>query len=220
MSIRLGLAALLASALRSAAPNHEQNANNEAQQRQIDAVRSGFESLKAELAALREGGTALDATQTERLEAIEREMTEMADVLTGPADNPEDNGVIAEVQLVSEDAPTSSTADTIVQDAIDEGIDVPEVVPLPEVLPVGGQGDEVGLVGRGEGSGSGEAGSGGAGDGVQGLGDRMGGGSDKPVGEDRASAVDAGGLSESDRPQSRDEASRGGGLSEFDRSER
>lgn len=127
---RLGLAALLVSALRSAVTNPEQETVDEAQQAQIDGVRGAIDGLTETVASLRsrvESGEQLEASHAEELAGIESELNDLADALTGPADDTSDNGVIAEVQPLP-DAPTSGTADSVVSDAVDAGIEVPEPV--------------------------------------------------------------------------------------------
>ena len=143
---RLGLAALLVSAMRSAVGNPEQETVDSAQQAAIDDVRARFDELTDKLdtiaTAVAEGQT-LDAAQSEELSGIKGELAEMADALTGPAGDTTDNGVLAEVQVVPT-APTSDTAEQVVSDAINNGIDVPEPTPVTDTAASGGQGEDLG----------------------------------------------------------------------------
>lgn len=115
----LGLAALLVSAIRSAVADPAEQEQIDAQQAQIDSVRSAFDGLNGRLEALSsavsENGT-LDADQAADLDGIKGELAQLADALTGPADDTSDNGVIAEVEQIDPDA-TSPTADAIVESA-------------------------------------------------------------------------------------------------------
>lgn len=135
---RLGLAALLASAFRSAVPDAEQETRDEAQEAQIaelktqfqsnaDAARTAFDELIARVSGIE----ASDTSQQGNLDGVIAELKEMAETFTGPAGDPDDNGLVGEVAPVTTDT-TSPTVDDVVQTAVDDGIDVPEPVVLPE----------------------------------------------------------------------------------------
>lgn len=131
---RLGLAALLVSAMRSAVADPEVQAQVDAQGAQISAVRSGFDSLTSRLEAIEssvgENGK-LDEGQAEELAGIKAELRDMADALTGPADDNTDNGVIAEVAPV-EVAPASDTATVILEES---PVEIPPAVETVEAAP-------------------------------------------------------------------------------------
>lgn len=113
---RLGLAALVVSAIRSAVADPAVQEQVDEQARQIGEVRSSMDALTSRLDAITstvaENGT-LDASQAEELSGIRAELAELATALAGPADDPADNGVLAEVAPVAEE--TSPAADAIVE---------------------------------------------------------------------------------------------------------
>lgn len=116
-----GLAALLVSALRSAValPDDDTKAELEKQREQIAGVRTAFDGINERLDGLTKqlaDNGSVDSEQHEALQGIQNELAEMAAALTGPADDDDDNGVLAEVEAV-EGAPISPTADALVEQA-------------------------------------------------------------------------------------------------------
>lgn len=136
---RLGLAALLASAFRSAVPNVEQETRDEAQESQladlqarfqanVDSSRTAFDALIERVSGIETS----DADQRESIEGVVSELREMADAFTGPAGDTTDNGLAAEVAVVP-DAPTSPSVEAAIETATGEGIDVPEPIEVDEL---------------------------------------------------------------------------------------
>lgn len=113
---RLGLAALVVGAIRSAVADPEVQAQVDEQAQALASVRAGFDSLNERLEALSgkvAAGETLDADQAEELAGIKGELNDLATALVGPAEDDSDNGVIAEVEPVIDT--TSPAADAIVE---------------------------------------------------------------------------------------------------------
>lgn len=117
---RMGLAALVVSALRAVVADPAVQERQDEQQTQIDSVRAGFDTINSRLeslsATVASNGT-LDADQAADLDGIKAELADLANALTGPAGDTTDNGVIAEVEPIDPDGDTSAAADAIVQAA-------------------------------------------------------------------------------------------------------
>lgn len=117
--VRLGLAALVVGAIRAAVADPAEQEQLDEQGRAIAEVRSRFDTLNSHvetLSAAVASGQALDADQAETLAGIKAELSDLATALTGPADDPNDNGVIAEVEPAAIADP-SPAADAIVEEA-------------------------------------------------------------------------------------------------------
>lgn len=115
---RLGLAALLVSAIRGVVADPAVQEQIDSQQSAIDSVRAGFDSLTGRLSAIEATATAngtLDEDQAADLAGIKAELADLATALAGPRDDPNDNGVLAEVEPVGD--VTSAAADAIVEAA-------------------------------------------------------------------------------------------------------
>lgn len=117
--VRLGLAALLVSAIRSAVADPAEQQQLDDQQQQIDAVRAKFDDLTGQLSSVQAAVAAngnLDDDQAATLDGIKSELSDLATALAGPRDDTTDNGVLAEVEQ-HPDADPSPAADAIVEDA-------------------------------------------------------------------------------------------------------
>lgn len=116
----LGLAALLVTALRSVVADPKVAADNERQDNEIAQVRTGFASLTERLDAFVRDNGALDADQAETLTGMKAELEAMGLALAGPADDPADNGVIAEVQPANIEGEGGTVATSPAADAVVE----------------------------------------------------------------------------------------------------
>lgn len=134
---RLGLAALVASAFRSAVADPAQQEQLDRQDEHITAVRGALDGMNSRLEAIAEkvaAGEALDTDQSIDLTGIKAELAELANVLTGPADDNTDNGLIGEVQPApivvdpATDVTASPTVDTAIEDETE--VVVPEPIPV------------------------------------------------------------------------------------------
>lgn len=113
------LGALIVSALRSAVADPAQQEQIDAQAAQIGEVRSAFDGLTSRLDSIVstvEANGTLDADQAADLAGIKAELAGLATALTGPADDDDDNGVIAEVEPIDPSV-TSPAADAVVEEA-------------------------------------------------------------------------------------------------------
>lgn len=113
----LNLAVLLATALRASIPDTAQEARDKAQDdraaQDAAAVRAQFDELTATVKRLADS----DVDRDEIIAGITKELEGIATVLAGPADDPEDNGLISEVEQVVTEEATSPAVDAIVADA-------------------------------------------------------------------------------------------------------
>lgn len=110
-----GLAALVVGAIRSAVADPEQAEQVAENTRVIGEVRTAMDGMTSRLESITSNLTAngaVDEDQTATLEGIRAELADLATALAGPADDPEDNGVLAEVEPAP-DAPASPAADEI-----------------------------------------------------------------------------------------------------------
>lgn len=114
----LGLAGLIIGAIRSAVADPALQEQVDAQAQQITNVRNAFDDLNGRVGALADAAAAngqLDADQAEELAGIKGELEALATALTGPADDPTDNGVLTEVEPVDSTV-TSPAADAIAEE--------------------------------------------------------------------------------------------------------
>ena len=96
---KLGLAALVVQALRTAVTDPALVEN-------VADVRAGMDELTTKVADLKEqlsANGALDVEQDAALDEINSELSALADALTGPADDENDTGVIGAVEPVVDD---------------------------------------------------------------------------------------------------------------------